>query len=247
MDLLQNTFKIDPKLLFYFPLLMHASITDIPSFENRKDFVIIGNYWHEHKCQALRYLKDSIWPILAKIVPHASLQIYGAYASQKVMQLHNPKLSFLVKGRAEDAYQIMRQARVCLAPIRFGAGLKGKLAEAMLVGTPSVTTSVGAEAMHGSLEWSGYIADEPEKFAAAAVKLYSEKVKWQKAQENGITIINQLFSTGKEETLFISRIYNLMEHLESHRLNNFFGSILMQNSANAVKYMSRWIEEKNKK
>jgi glycosyltransferase involved in cell wall biosynthesis len=161
-------------------------------------------------------------------------------------QMDDEKSGFMVHGRAEIALEVLGNARVCLAPIRFGAGLKGKLAEAMLSGTPSVTTSIGAEAMHASLDWNGFIADEPEQFAAAAVQLYSERANWVKAQENGIKIINQLFSTGQEESLFISKIYDLIAHLESHRLNNFFGSILTQNSVNAVKYMSRWIEEKNK-
>ena len=65
-----------------------------------------------------------------------------------------------------------------LAPLRFGAGLKGKLVEAMQCGTPSVTTSIGAEAMHGNLPWSGSITDSPEVFAQAAIQLYTDKTAW---------------------------------------------------------------------
>ena len=251
MNLLEESFKIDSSIIHYLPFsfspITKKNTESWKSFDERVEFVSIGNFLHPPNADIVKQLKTIIWPLIRKQLPDANLNIYGSYISQQYMEMHDEKTGFMVNGRAKNALEVLGNARVCLAPIRFGAGLKGKLAEAMLVGTPSVTTSVGAEAMHGSLEWSGYIADEPEKFAAAAVKLYSEKVKWQKAQENGITIINQLFSTGKEETLFISRIYNLMEHLESHRLNNFFGSILMQNSSNALKYMSRWIEEKNKK
>jgi glycosyltransferase involved in cell wall biosynthesis len=251
MNLLEESFKIDSSIIHYLPFsfspITKKNTESWKSFDERVEFVSIGNFLHPPNADIVKQLKTIIWPLIRKQLPDANLNIYGSYISQQYMEMHDEKTGFMVHGRAKNALEVLGNARVCLAPIRFGAGLKGKLAEAMLVGTPSVTTSVGAEAMHGSLEWSGYIADEPEKFAAAAVKLYSEKVKWQKAQENGITIINQLFSTGKEETLFISRIYNLMEHLESHRLNNFFGSILMQNSSNALKYMSRWIEEKNKK
>ena len=251
MNLLEESFKIDSSIIHYLPFsfspITKKNTESWKSFDERVDFVSIGNFLHPPNADIVKQLKTIIWPLIRKQLPNANLNIYGSYISQQYMEMHDEKTGFIVHGRAKNALEVLGNARVCLAPIRFGAGLKGTLAEAMFVGTPSVTTSVGAEAMHTNLEWNGYIKDEPEEFAEAAVKLYSEKAKWQKAQENGITIINQLFSTGEEETLFISRIYNLMEHLESHRLNNFLGSILMQNSSNALKYMSRWIEEKNKK
>ena len=251
MKLLEESFKIDSSIIHYLPFsfspITKKNTESWKSFDERVDFVSIGNFLHPPNADIVKQLKTIIWPLIRKQLPDANLNIYGSYISQQYMEMHDEKTGFMVHGRAKNALEVLGNARVCLAPIRFGAGLKGKLAEAMLVGTPSVTTSVGAEAMHDSLDWNGFIADEPEQFAAAAVQLYSERANWEKAQENGITIINQLFSTGDEETLFISRIYNLMEHLESHRLNNFFGSILMQNSSNALKYMSRWIEEKNKK
>jgi len=251
MKLIQDIFRIDAAILHYLPFSFLPITSEHKekwkSFEERNDFVSIGNFLHPPNTDIVKQLKTTIWPLIRKQLPNAKMHIYGSYITQKFMEMHDEKSGFIVQGRAKNALEVLGNARVCLAPIRFGAGLKGKLAEAMLAGTPSVTSSIGAEGMHESLHWSGYIADEPEKFAASAVQLYSEKANWQKAQENGITIINQLFSTGKEESLFISKVYYLIEHLECHRLNNFFGTILTQNSANALKYMSRWIEEKNKK
>lgn len=251
MNLLGKSFKIDSSIIHYLPFsfspIANKNTESWKSFDERTDFISIGNFLHPPNADVVKQLKSKIWPLIRKQLPSAKMHIYGSYITQQFLEMHDEKTGFMVHGRAESALDVLGNARVCLAPIRFGAGLKGKLAEAMLSGTPSVTTSIGAEAMHGSLEWSGYISDEPEQFAAAAVQLYSESANWEKAQENGTAIINQLFSTGQEESLFISKIYNLMEHLESHRLYNFFGSILMQNSTNALKYMSRWIEEKNKK
>ena len=89
------------------------------------------------------------------------MNVYGAYPKQQVEEWHQPLQGFLVHGRAKDANEVMKQSRVCLAPLRFGAGLKGKLVDSMLNGTPSVTTSMGAEGIHGSLEWPGAIADDP--------------------------------------------------------------------------------------
>jgi glycosyltransferase involved in cell wall biosynthesis len=86
-----------------------------------------------------------------------SMNIYGSYASQKVLQLDNKTEKFIIKGRAIDAKETISKHKILLAPIQFGAGIKGKFIDAMQVGTPSVTTSVGAEAMKGNLNWNGII------------------------------------------------------------------------------------------
>ncbi|MBM6705420.1 glycosyltransferase family 4 protein, partial [Sutterella massiliensis] len=84
---------------------------------------------------------------------------------------------------AEHAADVVGKSRVVLAPIRFGAGAKGKLVEAMQCGTPSITTTVGAESMQGNLPWNGIIADNPEEIAKAAIEIYNNKTLWQQAQQ----------------------------------------------------------------
>jgi len=173
------------------------------------------------------------------------LHIYGAYPSQKVEQLHNTKEGFLVKGRAEDAREVVGKARVLLAPIRFGAGLKGKLIEAMQCGTPSLTTTIGAEVMHGDLPWPGFITDDPDDFAERAVKIYTKKKLWDKAQKAGIPIINQLYDKEVFKELLIEKVEEIRENLNQHRQQNFIGEILKHHTAASTKYMSKWIEAKN--
>lgn len=93
-------------------------------------------------------MKHSLWPLIRRQLPGAQLHIYGAYTPPKATALHNPAQGFHVMNWAEDALQVMTAARICLAPLRFGAGIKGKLADAMVAcGTPNITTPVGAEAM----------------------------------------------------------------------------------------------------
>ena len=75
-----------------------------------------------------------------------------------------------------------------LAPLRFGAGIKGKLLEAMQCGTPSVTTTIGAESMCGDLPWNGFITDAATFFSDKAVELYQDKILWLKSQEIGYSI-----------------------------------------------------------
>jgi len=250
MELLESAFKIDISLLYYLPFLLEpiddSEIEELPSFENRKDFVFIGNFLHEPNWNAVQYLKDTIWPIIKKRLPEAVLNVYGAYPSQKVLQLHNKKEGFLVMGRAIDAQEVVQEARVVLAPLRFGAGIKGKLLEAMQCGTPCVTTSIGSESMYGELPWNGFITNDITDFADRAVQLYQDKTIWLKAQQNGISIINKRYSKGLFEAGFRTNIDFLCSNLEQHRLNNFMGAMLQHHTLKSTKYMSRWIEEKNK-
>lgn len=251
MELLKSTFKIDEKLLYYLPFLLDpiakSTFEKLPSFENRKNFVFVGNFLHEPNWNAVLYLKETIWPLLRKQLPETELHIYGAYPSQKVLQLHQPKEGFHIKGRAIDANEVVQNARIVLAPLRFGAGIKGKLIEAMQCGTPSITTTIGAESMQGNLPWNGFVTDDETEFARAATNLYQNKTTWITAQQNGIQIINQRYTKELFEKNFISAIFLLLANLPQHRLHNFLGAVLQHHTLNSTKYMSRWIEAKNDK
>lgn len=251
MELLQTVFKIDSNLLYYLPLLLEpiedSMIQKSPSFEERNNFVFIGNFLHEPNWNAVQYLKETIWPLIRKQLPEAVLHIYGAYPSQKVLQLHQPKQGFYIMGRADDAQEVVKNARVVLAPLRFGAGIKGKLLEAMQCGTPSVTTTIGAESMCGDLPWNGFVTDNPQVFADKAIELYQEKLLWLKAQKNGFEIVEKRYLKSVFENDFVEHILETQTHLKQHRLHNFMGSMLQHHTLTSTKYMSRWIEEKNRK
>lgn len=248
IDILQNQFKIDPSLQYYLPFLEEeiTQTDDWLSFEERADFVFIGNFLHEPNWQTVLHLKNKIWPLLSKKLPQAKLYIYGAYPSQKVLQLHQPKENFHVIGRAENAKETIAKHRILLAPILFGAGVKGKFIDAMHVGTPSITTKIGAEAMQGDFNWNGFIEDDEDLLISKAVELYENKKLWLQAQQNGIKIINERYSKSKFSQAFIQQIELLTKNLRAHRQQNFLGQILHHNSLQSTKYMSLWIEEKNK-
>lgn len=249
IEVLHTAFNIAKNLLYYLPFMVDAlaekTVASWPKYEERKDFIFIGNFLHEPNWNAVQYLKETIWPLLQKKLPEASLLIYGAYPSQKVLQLHDVAARFLVLGRVDNAARVVKKARIVLAPLRFGAGAKGKLIEAMQCGTPSITTAIGAEGMAGNLPWNGTIANKDIEIAAAALALYQDKESWNKAQQNGIKIINERYNKSLFETAFIARILAVTAALTQHRKNNFFGSMLLHHTAASSKYMSRWIEAKN--
>jgi len=252
IKLLEGIFRVDESLIHYFPFLVRPQeISENkklwPRYENRTGFVSIGNFKHEPNWDSVQYLKQTIWPLIKKRMPGASLSIYGAYPQAKAFQLNNEAQKFYIKGRADSAQEVMLQARVCLSPLRFGAGLKGKLLEAMENGTPSITTKLGAEAMHGSLPWGGFISDKPEEIAALAVDLYSNKQQWQESQQKGLDILHQCYNPDEHEAELIKRIEQIQNNLGEHRRRNFQGGMLRHHLLKSTKYMSLWIEEKNKK
>jgi len=250
MKILIEEFRISPDILYYLPFLEKeitpSEVVQWKAFKERKNLLFIGNFIHEPNWHTVQYLKTQIWPQLRNMLPKAELHIYGAYATQKVLQLNNPKERFLIKGRAESARVTMENYRVLVAPIQFGAGVKGKFIDAMQTGTPSVTTTIGAEAMKGYLDWNGFIEDDPKTFCVKTVELYENKKIWYTAQENGIRIINERYEKRKYQADFMTNLSLLKVQIDKHRQQNFISQILLHHTMQSTKYMSLWIEEKNK-
>ena len=250
MTLLKNTFHIAENILMYLPFLFDE-ITESQqkkwqSFEEREHFIFIGNFFHKPNVDAVLTLKNKVWTAIRKQLPKAEIHIYGAYVNQQIQELHNKKEGFIVKGFVEDANEVVENAKVVLAPLNYGAGIKGKLTEAMLCGTPSVTTTIGVEGMAGDFPWNGFVADDFSNFALKSAELYTNKPFWEQAQLNGIDIINSIYSKEKNGHLFFSKIEDIQTNLEKHRVSNFLGNLLQHQTLQATKYMSKWIEEKNK-
>jgi glycosyltransferase involved in cell wall biosynthesis len=250
MDLLKSIFKIDEKIIYYLPFLLDKvdenQIKKWKPFEEREHFIFIGNFFHKPNIDAVITLKKEIWSKIRKQLPDAEIHIYGAYLRQQIQELHNKKEGFIIKGFAENAQEVVKNARVVLAPLRFGAGIKGKLTEAMVCGTPSVTTSIGVEGMTKELYWNGFVEDDFTEFSKMAVILYVEKSTWKMTQSNGIRIVNSTYNKQKIGKPFLDKIIALQQNLEQHRTQNFFGSLLQHQTLQATKYMSKWIESKNK-
>jgi hypothetical protein len=247
IELLQGHYGVSADLLWHLPFML-APVTDqdFTGYEDREGYISIGNFRHAPNWDAVLYLKHTIWPLIRQRQSDARLDVYGAYPPPKATRLDDEGQGFHVRGWADDAHRVMRHARVCLAPLRFGAGLKGKLADAMRCGTPNVTTGIGAEAMHAALPWSGVIAEDPEDYARSAVALYQSVVAWRQAQANGARIINSLYDGARLGERLLGRIADLRADLAGHRLSNFAGAMLRHHTLQSSRYMAQWIEAKNR-
>jgi len=246
VELLQRLFKVDASLIHYCPfMLSQEQLTQQnPAYQQRDDFMVIGNFRHAPNWDAVLWLKQQIWPLIRKQLPNAKLNVYGAYPPPKATDLHDEKSGFLVKGWVDDAVNAMQNAKVCLAPLRFGAGIKGKLAEAMYCQTPSVTTDLGAESMQTELAWPGAIANDPQATADAAVKLYQDEKAWQCASELGQQNAQLMYQQESILAELTTRLTELECNLEKHRKQNFIGSMLNHHHHKSTQYMAQWIDVK---
>lgn len=244
-QLLCDQVKIDPTLLFHLPFMIPpVQLESMLSFGKRDGFIFIGNGRHRPNVDAINWLKSDIWPGIRKQLPQARVEVYGAYMPPEISKLHQPENGFYIMGWANDSLSVLGRAKVQLAPLRFGAGIKGKLAESMQCGTPSVTTGIGVEGMHNHLPWGGAIAGDASAFAAAAVRLHDDETHWCKAQQRGIEIISRFYSEKELGMAFLGKITRLQEGLEAHRAGNVIGAMLKHNSMASTKYMGKWIEAK---
>lgn len=249
-QLLQDKFNVPAYQLMHLPFMLEnidqTKLDALPTFAERAHFISIGNFRHEPNWDAVLQLKTEIWPKIRKQLPQAQLHVYGAYPPPKATQLHNEKQGFLIKGWAKDANQVMQNARVCLAPIRFGAGIKGKLVEAMQNGTSSITTSVGAEAMHGDLDWNGAICDDKESFIQSAISIYQNENNWLQNQTKGLEILSTFYDKNIWQSKFIACLEDSKASQTQNRQQNFMGLMVRHHSLKSTQYMSQWIEAKNK-
>ncbi len=247
LEFLQREFLIPAPLLHHCSFLIDKIPEKLAGFSERSDFVSIGSFRHPPNWDSVLWLKQEIWPKIREQLPQAHLKIYGSYPPAKAMELHNPAQGFHVLGWAPQALQVVASARVCLAPLRFGAGLKGKLLDAMLAGTPSVTTPVGAEGMHGALAWSGIIGKNVSELVAGAVQLYQQEPVWEKAQTQGSMILTDRFLKSVHGPRLIQRLLELSEQKVKHRQDNFVGAMLRHHMFQSTKHLSNWIQLKSQR
>lgn len=245
-NLLVSNFSINCTSIAYWPFLLPEPERNQPDFDSRSDFVMIGSFLHEPNWDAVHWCNETIWPRIREALPNAELNVYGSYPPPKAYNLNNPPSGFNVRGRAADSITTLKRHRVNLAPLRFGAGLKGKLADAFIAGTPTVTTPIGVEGMQGDLDWGSLISEDPDAIAKEAIEIYSNRERWKHAQECGFTIAAKRFSSRTWLGKLPKIIEESRKQIKNRRETNFIGRMLNHHHHRSTEFMSRWIEEKNK-
>ena len=168
----------------------------------------------------------------------------GLMYRKKPHNSHKPKERFFIKGFAEDVNDVMKNAKLCTAYLPFGAGLKGKLFDAMQNGTPCAMNTIAAEGMFGLLDINGIKEDAVDAFVKQTAELYTNKSLWSEKQANGFKALNSRFNASNFNLLQLVR--DLQLNINKHRQIHFLGQVLQHHSLQSSKYMSKWIEAKNR-
>jgi glycosyltransferase involved in cell wall biosynthesis len=242
MEILRDEFGISESLLAYWPFSLELS-DECVLFENRKDFILIGSFLHPPNLDAARWCKAKIWPLIRQQLPEAELHCYGSYGDRYAAELHAPKNGFHFKGRAEDALATMSLYRVNLAPLRYGAGLKGKVFDGFQTGTPTIMTPIAAEGICMNLDW---VHTAAEDFATAALQLYREPEAWCIRQFEERALCQDRFNSAQWLSRLSTIIQCVIGEKVQRRKQNFIGQMLRHHQHRSTEFMSRWIEYKNR-
>lgn len=241
MNLLIDRFSVPGELLELAPIC-YPSFTQAPGFGERRDFMMIGNFRHSPNTDGVRWLRREIWPEIRKNLSDAQIHVYGSYPSKEMMSLSEAAQGFSVKGLAPDQYAVLREHRVNLAPLRFGAGIKGKVLDGWWSGTPCVMTAMGAE----GLGWDGVVARSAKELAERAVELYTNENAWSSAQKRGYELLQGRFDLKRGSETLLKALDLARSQLTDRRLRNFTGAMLWHHQHKSTTYFSKWIEEKKK-
>ena len=179
-------------LVHLLPTIMEIPRESPPAFEDRQSILFIGGFAHPPNVDAVVNFVEEILPLVVARLPDVVFVVVGSNTPDEVRNLGGKNVQVL--GFVQNVKPILDQARVAVAPLRFGAGVKGKVNQSMAHGIPTVVSSIAAEGMHLVHEDNAMIADDPASFASAIVGLYTSKELWERISANGRENVREHFS-----------------------------------------------------
>ena len=162
------------------------------SFADRRDLFFIGSFNHRPNADAVKFFVKEVFPRVLDELPDVKFRVAGNNPPDELLELNSENVK--IEGFVEDVAPFFEGCRVFVAPLRYGAGMKGKIGQAFSYGLPTVTTAVGAEGMRLTGEKDVLIADDAETFAAEIVRLYQTEKLWQKLSDNCYRYIEENFT-----------------------------------------------------
>jgi len=174
--------------LHVFPLIMDIPGTN-KTFADRRDIVFVGGYQHTPNVDAVHYFVTEIMPLLRKQLPGVRFYAVGSKPPADIQALASEDI--IITGFVEDLTPLLDKMRVSVAPLRYGAGIKGKIGTAMAAGLPVVVTSLAVEGMSLNNGENILVADGAEDVAKTIAKLYQDEFLWNRISENGLMFADQ--------------------------------------------------------
>ncbi len=190
--------KIDPEI----PLkaitayVYEEFLENIPEdFAKREGLLFVGGFAHPPNADAVLWFAKEVFPYIRERIPGIRFYVVGSKVTEEIQALHSEENGIIIKGfvTEEELASLYASCRIVVAPLRYGAGVKGKIVEAIYNGAPIVTTSVGAEGIPG-VETVLEVADDPDDFAVKTAELYADKDRLLAMCRRTQTYIREHFS-----------------------------------------------------
>jgi GT2 family glycosyltransferase len=174
-----------------------STIAEVPGskspFALRRDWLFIGGFQHRPNIDAVLFFAKDIYPLVSEHLRDAKFYIIGDKAPPEIVALATERI--IVAGLQRDVRPFFDSVKLSVAPLRFGAGIKGKINQSMGFGVPVVATSLAIEGMELQEREDILVADEPKEFAETLIELYESEELWTRLSENGIRKTRTLYST----------------------------------------------------
>ena len=161
-------------------------------FDERRDLVFVGGFQHPPNIDAVLWFVREVFPRVRAHAPQIRFHVIGSKAPKQILELAHDGVT--IHGYVQDIVPYMDGCRLSIAPLRYGAGVKGKVNMAMSYGLPVVATTPAVEGMHVRVGEDVLVADTPEDFAAAILRAYNDAALWTKLSDNGLENVRRHFS-----------------------------------------------------
>ncbi len=183
------------KVVETIPVYFYDNIPETNSnFHHRKDILFVGGFGHPPNIDAIKWFVTKIFPLVRSKIPEAKLYVVGSNPTDEVKGLASESIIITGFVSDEQLIEFYNHCKVAVLPLRFGAGVKGKLLESLHYQIPAVITSVAAEGVP-EIENYSLITNQPEEFAEKIQLLYSEEKIWHKYSSKGKELIQKYYCT----------------------------------------------------
>lgn len=179
------------------PVFLMPNVHDVikreRGFDERKDLLFVGGFNHTPNVDAMLYFCKEIFPKVKERLPGVRLWIVGSNPTNEVKNLRNASVT--VTGWVDKTKPYLDSCRISIAPIRYGAGMKGKIGEAMSHGLPVITTQIGGEGMGIVNGEHALVADSVDEWVEAIARLYNDPELWNRLSTNGQHLMSERYSS----------------------------------------------------
>lgn len=195
---------VDEKKLFTISNVHSLKVQpqDMPSFEKRKGIFFIGSFLHDPNVDAVEILYHKIMPLVWQKLPELSITIIGSEAPESIQKMNSER--FRIKGYVEDVIPYYENCIASVSPLRFGAGVKGKIGQALEYALPVLTTEIGAEGMFLENGVTALISgnEDHQKFADNIIKICTNQAVWETLHGNSEKAIYPFYIEAQKDELF---------------------------------------------